>query len=184
MRVRPAQIADAEAIAAVHVRSWQAAYRGLIPQDYLDRLDPAERQPGWEHLLTETNWPRRGILVVEIDRQVVGLAGLVPARDEDQDPTTVGEIASIYLAPDVWGRGIGKTLMAAALTALKHSPYRQATLWVLDTNARARRFYESTGWRSDGTTKRDDTRGFPLTEIRYRRPLTPHSEPVARPTGR
>jgi GNAT superfamily N-acetyltransferase len=171
MRVRRAQSADAEAIAVIHVRSWQAAYRGLIPQDYLDSLNPAERQPVWERLLAESRWPRRGLLVAEVDHHVVGFTGLVPTRDQDQNPATVAEIASIYLAPEVWGGGIGKTLMVAALDTLAQASYCEATLWVLDTNTRARRFYETTGWHSDSAVKQDSTRGFDLTEIRYRRLL-------------
>ncbi|MER6578988.1 hypothetical protein [Nonomuraea sp. NPDC001023] len=54
MRIRKATPADAQAIAEIHVRSWQAAYRGLLPQDHLDGLDPAARRPGWERLLAAT----------------------------------------------------------------------------------------------------------------------------------
>lgn len=171
MRIRQATGADAPAIAAVHVRSWQAAYQGLVPQDYLDDLDPARRLPGWERLLAETAWPRKGVLVAETEGNVVGFAGLTPTRDDDEDPASVAEITTIYLTPETWGRGIGKDLMNAALGALTDAGYRQATLWVLDTNVRARRFYEAAGWHGDGAIKRDATRGFPLTEVRYRRLL-------------
>lgn len=61
--------------------------------------------------------------------------------------------------------------MTAALDVLAAAGYRQATLWVLDSNWRARRFYHAGGWQADGTVKTDDTRGFPLTEVRYRRLL-------------
>ncbi|MEV4010271.1 GNAT family N-acetyltransferase [Nonomuraea angiospora] len=172
MRIRQATSADARAIADVHVRSWQAAYRGLVPQDYLDDLDPAQRQPGWERRLAETAWPGRGVLVAEADGDVVGFTSLLPTRDEDEDPAAVAEIATIYLTPETWGRGIGKALMTTALGTLTRAGYRQATLWVLDTNVRARRFYEAAGWHGDGATKRDTSRGFVLTELRYRRLLT------------
>ncbi|MER7501107.1 GNAT family N-acetyltransferase [Nonomuraea pusilla] len=172
MRIREATVADARAVAAVHVRSWQAAYQGLVPQDYLDGLDPARRLPGWERLLAETAWPGKGVLVAEAEGDVVGFAGLTPTRDHDEDPASVGEITTIYLTPEAWGRGIGKGLMNVALGALARAGCREATLWVLDTNVRARRFYEATGWHSDGATKQDAMRGFTLTEIRYRHPLT------------
>ena len=41
--IRPATLADTEGIGLAHVRSWQSAYRGKMPQDYLDGLDPAVR---------------------------------------------------------------------------------------------------------------------------------------------
>ncbi|MEV6149603.1 hypothetical protein AB0L53_04610 [Nonomuraea sp. NPDC052129] len=53
--------------------------------------------------------------------------------------------------------------------ALAQAGYEKATLWVMEANVRARRFYESNGWHSDGSVKQDETRGFVLTEIRYRR---------------
>ena len=38
MFLRPAEPDDAMEVARVHVRSWQAGYRGLLPDAYLDGL--------------------------------------------------------------------------------------------------------------------------------------------------
>lgn len=157
-------------IAIVHVRSWQAAYRGLIPQDYLDSLDPAQRRPRWEHILSESNWPRAGTLVAQAAEDVIGFANICPTRDEDEDPANVGEHTSIYLLPTAWSTGSGRELMIAALGTLQQS-FSQATLWVLDTNSRARRFYEAAGWQTDGGVKLDEVKGISLKEVRYRRTL-------------
>ncbi|OPG08397.1 GNAT family N-acetyltransferase [Microbispora sp. GKU 823] len=81
------------------------------------------------------------------------------------------EISAIYLSAEVWGAGVGRRLMAAALDSLAAAGYEQATLWVVDGNMRARRFYERGGWRPDGAVQRDESDGFPLTEVRYRRAL-------------
>jgi hypothetical protein len=43
MRIRLAVPEDALAVARVHVRSWQVGYRGLLPDDYLGKLNAAER---------------------------------------------------------------------------------------------------------------------------------------------
>ena len=43
MLLRPAEPVDAIAVAHVHVRSWQVAYRTLMPDDYLDQLRPEDR---------------------------------------------------------------------------------------------------------------------------------------------
>ena len=61
--------------------------------------------------------------------------------------------------------------MAGARDALAQRGFREATLWVLDTNERARRFYETDGWRLDGTDKRDAIGEMQVKEVRYRRPL-------------
>ena len=67
----------------------------------------------------------------------------------------------------------GRALMEAALATLGQAAYAEAALWVLDTNQRARRFYEAGGWHSDGTLKQEPwpDAGFTLSEVRYRRPL-------------
>jgi ribosomal protein S18 acetylase RimI-like enzyme len=169
--VRKARIEDAAALAEVHVRSWQAVYKGLVPQDFLDGLDPDRRRPGWERSLVATDWPRTGTLLAEIDDAVIGFANIRPSRDEDADHNEVGEVTSIYVVTQAWGSGAGRRLMAAAVEALTDAGYSQATLWVLDTNIRARRFYEAGSWQPDGATKRDVTLGFPLSEVRYRTSL-------------
>jgi GNAT superfamily N-acetyltransferase len=170
--VRPARAEDAGQIALVHVRSWQGAYRGLMPQAYLDGLDVAQRTLTWERALAETGDPRTGVLVADDGEGVTGFVGYFPSRDPDADPALTGEIGAIYLLPGAWGGGTGRRLMDAALDRLAGAGCTQATLWVLESNARARRFYEAGGWSADGAAKQDDSRGFPLSEVRYRRPLS------------
>ena len=57
--------------------------------------------------------------------------------------------------------------MAASLDEMVKAGYTTATLWALDTNARARRFYEIGGWRADGVTKIHDWGSFTCTDVRY-----------------
>lgn len=171
MDVRPARLEDASQIAVIHVKSWQAAYRGLLPQEFLDRLDPAQRVSGWKRVLESAEPLLSATLVIGAGDSLAGFVGFGPTRDTDDDPERVGEIRAIYLLPDAWGKGLGRDLMAAAVGRLAAAGFAHATLWVLDSNARARRFYEAGGWSADGAVKDDDSRGFVLTEVRYRRPL-------------
>ncbi|WP_281425952.1 GNAT family N-acetyltransferase [Polymorphospora rubra] len=101
------------------------------------------------------------------DDGVPGFVSVSPSRDPDLDPGFVGEIQAVYLLPEYWGQGVGQLLMAAGLRRLGEAGYHEVTLWVLETNWRARRFYEAGGWRVDGSTKTDSSRGFRLAEIRY-----------------
>src|SRR5579884_2905281 len=109
-RIRRATVEDAAAIAEVHIRSWQWAYRGLLPDEYLDALDETlgQRQDTWRRVLadqtsTSHTW------VVEQAGRVVGFASAGPSRDDDAMPET-GEIAAIYLLQEVAGRGLGRAL--------------------------------------------------------------------------
>lgn len=65
MEVRAASIDDAEAIAVVHVRSWQGAYRALIPDAYLDALSVRRRREIWRRIPAEADLPRTGALVLQ-----------------------------------------------------------------------------------------------------------------------
>ncbi|GIJ28453.1 N-acetyltransferase [Micromonospora qiuiae] len=175
MIVRGATVRDADALAVVHVRAWQEAYRGQVPQEYLDQLDPSRRRQGWRQRLQQDHAPA-GTLVLEHERDgVIGLINVSPSRDADTDPQLVGEIQAVYLLPRFWGQGAGRLLMKAGMRRLAEAGYREIILWVLETNGRARCFYEAGGWRADGSKKIDDSRGFPLAEVRYRHTATPSS---------
>ena len=171
MDIRPARLQDAPEIADVHVRSWQAAYRGLLPQAYLDSLDPAQRVGRWERSLSAAD-SDGGTLVADAGGYLAGFVSYGPARDDDADSQRAGEIYAIYLMPAAWDGGIGRQLMVTALDRLGEAGlFDQVILWVLDSNARARRFYEAGGWLADGAAKQDDSFGVPITEVRYRRSL-------------
>jgi GNAT superfamily N-acetyltransferase len=121
-------------IGLVHVRSWQVAYRGLVPQDFLDRLDPVRRGEHWERQLSAKGEQSGRVLVAEVDGHVVGFAAIGPSSDEDGGGD--GEVRAIYLLVGYWGQGIGKALMGSALDALRQAGFSQATLWALVTNLR------------------------------------------------
>ena len=169
--MRVATVRDAPNIATVHVLSWKAAYQGLLPQDYLDQLDVCERTTRWQQRLRVNDWSKGGVVVAVPGPSVLGFTGFGATRDDDEDATVTGEIKQIYLLPEAWGKGLGQRLMSSALKRLAEAGYAQVTIWALSTNARARRFYEKTGWATDGATRSDDVNGFPITEVRYRKDL-------------
>jgi ribosomal protein S18 acetylase RimI-like enzyme len=169
VRIREATLADAGSTATVHVRSWQAAYRGQLPDDYLDGLSVDERLS--QHRLTlEHPRPDWRVWVADEERSVVGFAITGPSEDADADPRTA-ELYAIYLDPGVYGTGVGRQLFTHAIEDLRERGFKAATLWVLESNARARRFYELAGWKLDGTTttERIDCLNYPT--VRYRSDL-------------
>ncbi|MEU4674089.1 GNAT family N-acetyltransferase [Amycolatopsis sp. NPDC023774] len=166
--VRLAVVGDAPGIARVHVGSWQAAYAGLLPADFLAGLSASRREPVWAERLAASA-PRHTVLVAETpDGTIAGFAASSPSDDDDATPGT-GELAAIYLLPEFWSQGYGRALHAEALTALA-TDFSTATLWVLARNTRARAFYERTGWTIDGRTKVESLANGTVTieEVRYR----------------
>ena len=90
-------------------------------------------------------------VVAENDGAVVGFCGYGPSRDDDASPGT-GEVYAIYLLEEIAGRGVGRELCVHANRRLHALGYRSVTAWVLESNVRARRFYEAAGWTVDGGT--------------------------------
>lgn len=162
--IRKATVQDACGIAYVHMRSWQVAYRGHMPDEFLDGLDV--RTNMWREFTLQ---PDKIILVAEDSEQnIVGLSLLAPSRDPDAIPNTA-EVAAIYVHPEKWRKGIGRALLFASLDQLRKCGYDQVTLWVLEGNQRACAFYESFGFIQDGAIKDDDHWGsFSVREVRYR----------------
>jgi GNAT superfamily N-acetyltransferase len=169
--VRAATVYDAADLSAIHLRSWQAAYQDLVPEDYRDRFCMSYGAERWLRNLKASEWPKAGVVVAIPGPELVGFVGFGPTRDEGEDADLVGEIKAIYVIPEAWGKGMGKRLMSSALGRLAAAGYAQATLWVLDTNSRARRFYEKGGWKQDGGARPGENRGFPGQEVRYRKDL-------------
>jgi GNAT superfamily N-acetyltransferase len=166
MRIREAGLADARSIADIHVRAWRDAYRGRLPDAYLDALSVEDRLAQHEWTLRNPRETWRTWVVVE-DGSVGGFAVTGPAEDADADERT-GEVYAIYLEPARVGSGLGRALFAHAVDDLRERGYRTATLWVLESNERARRFYEVAGWKTDGTTASERFDEALVPTVRYR----------------
>jgi ribosomal protein S18 acetylase RimI-like enzyme len=170
VEVRPAVSLDVDAIAETHVLSWRETYAGQVPQDYLDSLSVDQRRSVWTTAYADAASSSAAILVLTHNGEVVGFAHVCSSRDSDA-PDGVGEVTSIYIRRTYWSLGGGQALMAEALGALARNGFAVATLWVLETNIRARRFYEANGWQVDGAEKLDTIGGVEVKELRYRRSL-------------
>ena len=170
--VRVATADDAAAIALVHVRSWQVAYRGQLPDEVLDNLSVEQRTRFWAEGWWSLDPTRRLLLVAERDDAILGFVGVGPSRDDDAGAAT-GEVYAIYADPDAWGQGVGRRLMQRALDELRSAGFTDATLWVLESNGRARRFYEIGGWQTNGGRRTEQLRdgGVDVVEVRFRRDL-------------
>jgi len=160
--VRRARPDDVDAITDVHVSSWQAAYAHVFGEERLAGIDAQRRRRLAERMVAD---PTCAVFVAEDeDGRIVGFASGGASRDPDAG----AEIYSIYLRPGDWGGGSGPELLHAAVAGLREAGHRDAILWVLEDNPRARRFYEREGWRLDGGHKVEPYLGVDVAEVRYR----------------
>jgi len=139
--VRRAALQDAVAIAEVQVRTWHAAYAGLLPQEHLDRRTIELRKAQWNERFSKGTWEI--FVACEPDGRVLGFSSGGPSTEpvEGYD----GEIETLYVLPEAQGQGLGEKLLRAAGKALRDKGFRAAWLRVLSDNAPARRFYEKLG---------------------------------------
>ncbi|HEY4025401.1 MAG TPA: GNAT family N-acetyltransferase [Candidatus Dormibacteraeota bacterium] len=168
-RPRLAVTADAGAIAHVHVESWRATYRGMLPDRILAEMDPGEHERRWARTLQDP-YRRSVVLVAEEEGRVVGFASCGRERDGEQDYE--GELYAIYLLRETQGRGHGRALVEASAAALEIRGITSMVVWVLRDNTGARAFYERLGGVYLRERPLDLVAGVTVPEVSYLWPDT------------
>jgi GNAT superfamily N-acetyltransferase len=166
--VREARPGDELAVAELHVRSWQEAYRELMPAEFLAALDPRDRAARYDF---GAGSAVTTLLAAEGDGEgaLLGFASFGASRDADAPD--LGEVFALYVDPARHRGGVGRLLMAEARARLAAAGYADALLWVLDGNDRARAFYEREGWSPDGSRREENVYDIASNVTRLRRPL-------------
>lgn len=149
---------DRRAIGEVYAQSWRHAYRGIVPQDFLDRLSD-------EDWLSAIDAPGMRALILLDGSRIVGTSGVCASRDASM--AGWGEVVSIYLLPSHMGRGLGRALLNASAEALRREGFASIYLWVLEANFAARRFYDRNGLRPSGRVREIEISGRRLREMQY-----------------
>ena len=165
VRIRQAVADEAPALAALQRRTDLFAYASIFPpeapQPDLDRMTL-----DWQRRLRDMHAPNARRYRADIRNLP---AGVIIACGDPDDPK-LGYITRLYVDPQEWGRGIGRSLYDDALSYLRSIGYVQASLWVLERNERARSWYERLGWSCTGERKSVlDSAG--VEDLRYTRPL-------------
>lgn len=134
-----------------------------MPASAIESHTLQERRGQWTEMLADPSW--RALVVEDAD----GIAGfaLTGPPENGEGPPGTGELLGIYLVERAIGIGVGRELLVQATRGLVGLGYRRATLWVLEANARARRFYEAAGWSTDGVTHPHPVGDVELPVVRY-----------------
>jgi ribosomal protein S18 acetylase RimI-like enzyme len=164
MNIRPALESDALGVARVHVDTWREAYRGIVPDAYLESLSLDKRESIWRVAIADGT-PE--LWVVDSGSEITGWAAFGPSRDIDA-ARSAGELEAIYVMPSSWGKGLGQSLWQVARRRLVQRGFLSATLWVLKDNLRATRFYRAAGFVEDLASEKEIViGGRKLLEVRY-----------------
>lgn len=157
--IRPANVSDGLAIGKVYCHGWQAAYRGLMPDFFLNALTPENCFAQRSHIAPDRRF------VAEVNGEVIGTATFGKPRDRMGE--NLGELYSVYVLPEHWDGGHGSQLFRAVADRLKAQGYSGMYLWVLRDNTRARTFYEHMGMKASGKERELEIAGSYLPEVRY-----------------
>lgn len=145
---------DIEAVRGLYISGWQNAFKGIVPQDYLDHMNLNDWEP-----------PLEGAYILTDGKDVLGTSSISAARDETFKGW--GEIISIYVLPELIGQGYGHILFEFAKEKLLELGYSQIYLTVFEDNMRARNFYEKHGFSWNGERLPLNVGGKDLIELRY-----------------
>jgi GNAT superfamily N-acetyltransferase len=152
----------------VHYHSWQAAVRGPVPDEVLARMSILDGELRWRSRLSDTSGRERTFIATDGEGPSGFCRLQLPSPDDDADAFTA-QVASLYVLPTRWRRGLGSVLLSAALSTLDPESWKQVTLWSLRISERAQAFYQHHGFRPDGAVERNQQYG--LNGLRMRRAL-------------
>ncbi|MFF0553072.1 GNAT family N-acetyltransferase [Streptomyces sp. NPDC004311] len=167
--VRAMTRTDIEAVSAIRVTGWRTAYAGIVPRTWLERMTVEEDARERRRRFASAPGGVYDLVAVDAGGAVVGWACLGPGPDEGAGGTgtRTGELYALYVLPALVGSGVGRALIEAVHARARELGLGRLLLWVLEDNARARRFYERAGYAADGAVQADEYDGVSLPEVRY-----------------
>jgi GNAT superfamily N-acetyltransferase len=146
--IRKGLSADADNIGSLHAQSWQSAYRGLLPDSFLDNGLTEERKKYWTGKISALS-TKEFVLVAEDGSGVTGFAAVMDKPEKGYDAF----LDNLHVRPDVKGQGIGGKLLEAVAINLQKTGRKSLYLWVLKGNIPAEEFYKAKGGRpADSST--------------------------------
>ncbi|WP_160675431.1 GNAT family N-acetyltransferase [Clostridium sp. C8-1-8] len=160
--IRYATFEDSYILGTIHCASWKIAYKNIVPKQFLESITVEKRAAYFEKALREK---AETDAIVFDSSEPIGFVTFGKCRDKDKTDV-FGEIWGLYLVPNRWRNGYGKELMHFAIETLRNSGFKNISLWVLEENLNAIRFYEKLGFLFDGTIK-ELYIGKPINERRY-----------------
>ena len=165
IKIRLAKPEDASDMAEVHMRSWEVAYKDIVPMEYI-RAKNATRPEKWKEILANENTTQYAI---QADGKTVGILGVGLPQDNDADDNYY-ELHGIYLHPDYYRKGIGTQAVDFAFNKARELNKKYMNVWVFAENYNSIKFYKKCGFVADGKTK-DYNCGKILKCIRMKKEL-------------
>ncbi|GIG91198.1 GNAT family N-acetyltransferase [Plantactinospora endophytica] len=161
--LRPAVADDAEAVSAIWLAGWRDGHLGHVPEALVAVRTPESFRSRAAQRVGDTV-----VAVAGPERRVVGFVMVVG-----------DEVEQVYVDRAERGTGVAGLLLGEAERLVAAAGHRRAWLAVAPGNARARRFYERSGWADDGVFDYPAAvagETMPVPCHRYGKPLGPRPE--------
>jgi len=142
MNIRSVKSTDIKDLAKVHVDTWKTTYKGIVSDEFLQKLSYDEREKLWSTFLKEENI-NRFIFVVENEFGIV-IGFAIGGLERTNNPSYKGELWGIYILKEYQKKGIGKALVKKIIETLLNLNITSMLVWVLKDNP-YRSFYENLG---------------------------------------
>jgi len=144
--IRDAFDSDLPAIARLHAASWKVAYRGILPDAFLDQDLEKNRARRWSGIFDRMA-PRDRVLIATLENSAAGFISGWTTPATDCEPGFDLHVDNLHVRPDLRGQGLGVALMQNLSRRQASDGSVRAYLWVLDGNEPAHRFYVKLGGR-------------------------------------
>ena len=165
VEIRYARLADAQAVANLHLLASRAVHEGVVPESHWQATPPAQRVKFWKEAI-EYGEPQ--VMVACEGEEIVGLVGFDRSRDPKSKNTT-GELWTLYVQPERIGQGVGLALWDAAREGLQDEDCTDVTVWVPLASPRALAFFDAAGFKREMNTARTvPMGGVRIEEIRFK----------------
>ncbi|ACL76051.1 GNAT family N-acetyltransferase [Ruminiclostridium cellulolyticum] len=176
--IRPAMSDDAAAMSYIHSRTWKAAYKEFISQEYLDNIT----DEGWIQIFKRSIVKNiHEVAVFELNNRITGcitygrgrigqtcaMSDSVVSDNSSCSGENSGEIISLYVLPEYWNSKQGYELTRFAVERLRQQGFKDCYLWVIKDNERAKKFYRRFGFNSTKTFAAVNLGGRDIVEEKF-----------------
>lgn len=138
--IRNAKREDIEDVVDIQVTGWQTAYRGIIDDEYLDKLSREEKIKK-----RKKDFDSNGFIVAEYENKVIGFCRYLNENRNEEIKEVDCELLALYVKFEYKHMGVGTKLFSYVKNEFKKLNKSKMILWCLKENENAKKFYTKMG---------------------------------------
>ena len=143
------KLGDEAVLAYIQIESWKAGFKDILSDETLERCTQVDKVSAMYQRLLEHNVGHGYLLKVEGKPHCIAWWDV----SREKDMPGYAELICIHSLPEKWRNGYGSKMMNTVLYDIVNAGFSKVMLWVFEDNTRARKFYESHGFITNGKVK-------------------------------